>query len=437
MTLWILMAVLLIAALNFLILPLYRESRRLTPLLATCIVFVVAGSAILYLYIGNPGIPSGVAQTPDVGAMVGSLASRLEENPDDVKGWQMLGRSYQTLKQHDQAIAAYEKAIELVVLLIAALNFLILPLYRESRRLTPLLATCIVFVVAGSAILYLYIGNPGIPSGVAQTPDVGAMVGSLASRLEENPDDVKGWQMLGRSYQTLKQHDQAIAAYEKAIELEGGQNSQTLVALALALVENEGGTISGRATGLLENALAIDPNNPNALFYSGLAVASRGNTALAADRWEILMGLNAPPEIRELLQENINEWRGVATTPDAQAAEKSGAIVSVGVSLSDDAKAELPVDATVFVIARDPAQTSPPIAVTRRRLSELPVVVELGDRDSMIPGRLLSAFSTIELVARVSVAGQAMAQPGDWFGSMTIESGLSEPVQLVVDQKVP
>ena len=55
----------------------------------------------------------------------------------------------------------------------------------------------------------------------------------------------------------------------------------------------------------------------------------------------------------------------------------------------------------------------------------------------MIPGRLLSAFSTIEIVARVSVAGQAMAQSGDWFGSMTIESGLSEPVELVVNQKVP
>lgn len=324
----------------------------------------------------------------------------------------------------------------MIVLLFAALAFLVLPLYRQSRRLSPLLAGCIVFVVASSAALYNHIGQPGVVSGPASTPDINAMVSSLAERLQDNPDDVNGWRMLGRSYQTLKQYDQSMAAYEKAIELEGGQNSQTLVALALVVVEAEGGEMSGRSAGLLENALAIDANNPNALFYSGLAAASRGDTEVAADRWEILMSLNAPPEIRDLLQEKINEWRGIDVAPARQLAEQTGAVVRVGVSVSNDAKTTLPAEATVYVIARDPSQPSPPIAVARRRLSELPTVVELGDRDSMVPGRSLSAFSTFELIARVSVSGQPVAQSGDWFGSLIFKVGRDDAVELTVDQQV-
>lgn len=324
----------------------------------------------------------------------------------------------------------------MIVLLLAALAFLVLPLYRESGRLSPLLGGCIVFVVASSAALYHHIGHPGVPSGPASTPDINAMVTSLDERLQDNPDDINGWQMLGRSYQTLKQYDKAIAAYEKAIELESGQNSQTLVALALVVVEAEDGEISGRAAGLLENALAIDANNPNALFYGGMAAASRGDTDVAADRWEILMGLNAPPEIQELLQEKINEWRGVAGTPAAQSTERAGAVVRVGLSVSSEAQSTLPVEATVYIIARDPGQPSPPIAVARRRLSELPTVVELGDRDSMVPGRSLSAFPTFELIARVSVSGQPIAQSGDWFGSLIFEVGTNDAVNLTVDQQV-
>ena len=90
----------------------------------------------------------------------------------------------------------------------------------------------------------------------------------------------------------------------------------------------------------------------------------------------------------------------------------------------------------MFVIARDPAQPMPPIAVTRRRLSELPMAVELSDRESMVPGRDLSGFAEIELIARVSVSGQPNAQPGDWFGTITVTPAEKNDVVLSIQERV-
>jgi len=321
----------------------------------------------------------------------------------------------------------------LILLSCVALAFAVVPLFRASGRLTLMLAGVIVFIAGSSAALYMNLGTPGVPSGAGTVPDANEMVASLARRLENNADDVNGWIMLGRSYQTLQQFDKAVLAFEEAVELEAGQNAQTLVALALALMGQNGGEMPDRASSLFENALALQPNNANALFYAGGAAARRGNTALAADRWEMLLGLNAPPEIRELLQKKIDEWRGVTVRP----IEQSGTVVTMNVSLSENAMTELTSDTTVFVIARDPSQPSPPIAVVRRRLSELPTRVEFSDRDSMIPGRALSGFTRFELIARVSISGAPVAQSGDWYGSMIVDVANGRTVDLVIDQTVP
>ncbi len=201
--------------------------------------------------------------------------------------------------------------VVLILLCFVALAFVVWPLYRSSGQLTRLLALVIVLTVGVSTALYRHIGHPGVPSGAGSVPDADDMIRSLAERLEENPDDVNGWMLLGRSYQSMRLYDDAVSAFEKALELEQGQNAQTMVALAIAIMERQDGDATGRSTSLFENALALEPNNANALFYAGSAAARRGNLDLAAERWELLLGLDAPPEIQELLQRKINEWRGL------------------------------------------------------------------------------------------------------------------------------
>ncbi len=341
------------------------------------------------------------------------------------------------------------------VMSFAGVVFAVWPFLRDNSRNFGVVGGAVLFVVASSAGLYASIGSPGLENerlthGGGVGADMIDVVEGLAKRLEENPDDVNGWSMLGRSYMSLNNYPKAIAAFERVVELENGQNAQSLVELGEALLAAEGGqTMPQRAMSLFENALAVQPNSQAALFWSGLGAFNRGDTDTAAGRWERLLATNPPPEIRDVIEQRVAEWRGetppaVAGTEQAGPAQvvpepappEDGAIVSASIALSEAARSALPQDAIVFVIARDPAQPSPPIAVTRRRLAELPAVVQLGDRESMVAGRALSGFDEFELVARVSLSGQPVSQPGDWFGSVIVKPAENGSIALSIDTPV-
>lgn len=310
----------------------------------------------------------------------------------------------------------------LALMCLLAAGIAILPFVRNFRRTAPVAIPTLLLVIGVSAGLYALQGRPEVPSGAGSQPDVAAMVSSLASRLESQPDDINGWKMLGRSYMTVGNFDGAVEAYARAVELEDAQNAQTLVDYGVALARAGGDALSTKAISVFENAIALAPDHPEALFWSGIAAANRGDPVSAADRWERLLATDPPPEVRSLLSERIAGWRGEPGTepPAAASADDTAPLVDIDIGVADVAKAALPEDASVFIIARDPAQPSPPIAVTRRNLAELPARVSLGDRDAMIPGRLLSAFERFEIEVRASASGNPAAGPGDWFGTAVV-----------------
>ena len=98
-----------------------------------------------------------------------------------------------------------------------------LPLLRDrhSRWLGALLA---VVVLGASAGLYPLWSNwnwhAPAPSEAAAGPDVAAMVAKLEKRLQDQPGDLTGWLMLGRSYLTLNRLDDAVVAYDHAYRLD-------------------------------------------------------------------------------------------------------------------------------------------------------------------------------------------------------------------------
>ena len=331
----------------------------------------------------------------------------------------------------------------LALLGLIAAAFVLWPFARDFRHSAPVAAIAVLLVTGLAAGIYAVNGRPDVPSGASVEPDVGAMVESLARRLGEQPDDVNGWKMLGRSYMTLGQFTEAAAAYEKAVALEDAQVAQTLVDLGVALARAGNDSLSPRAIAVFDNAVALAPGDPEALFWGGIAAASRSDTATAADRWERLLETGPPAEVETILTERIALWRGGAPATSgtgagpAPAAPVNAPVVTVDVTLSDAARAALPAEASVFVIARDPAAPSPPIAVARRQLSELPASVPLGDRDAMIPGRNLSAFPNFEVVVRASGTGDPIAAPGDWFGAREVTPASTATIAIEIGERVP
>jgi cytochrome c-type biogenesis protein CcmH len=245
--------------------------------------------------------------------------------------------------------------LALGVMSFAGVVFTVWPFLQQNSRNFAAVAGAVLFVVASSAGLYAKLGSPGLENerpthgGDGPGSDMIQVVEGLAQRLEQNPDDVNGWRMLGRSYMSLNNHPSA----------------QSLVELGEAVLAAEGGqTMSPRAMSLFENALAVEPNNQAALFWGGLAAVNRGDTEGAADRWERLLGTNPPADIRGVIEQRVAEWRGETPPPAAASMDQpapapttpepapleDGAIVSASIALSDAARSALPQDAIVFVL---------------------------------------------------------------------------------------
>ncbi len=113
------------------------------------------------------------------------------------------------------------------------------PLIRGARSASngfanvPLLTALAALLLAVG--LYLAIGRPDVASNtsmhVTSSADVAQAASSseetkaasvselltgLEQRLEENPDDAKGWLLLAKSYDHLGWHGDAATAYDKA-----------------------------------------------------------------------------------------------------------------------------------------------------------------------------------------------------------------------------
>jgi cytochrome c-type biogenesis protein CcmH len=362
--------------------------------------------------------------------------------------------------------------ISFAIMLLAAAVFVALPLYKNTGGKHVPVVVSSLFIIAFSAGLYHQIGSPGVQSGAgtSTSPGMGAgndnmppvedMVTSLEERLLNEPDDLNGWQMLGRSHMNLGNFPEAIAAFEKAVELEDGNNGETLISLGEAVLSNDQTSIGGRAGQLFESGLALVPNSSRGLFYGGFSALQRNDQLLAADRWETLLNSGPPPEIREVLERRIIEWRGgdpelavvaPGVIPEATPEAIPGAIsdatepatagptsgTEITVSFSDAANAAVRPSDSVFVIARDPERPSPPIAAVRRTVADMNAPVMITDANAMIAGRVPSGFEVLEIIVRVSRSGEPIARSGDWFGQNLIKPKKADTVAVTIDQQVP
>ncbi|EME71616.1 cytochrome c-type biogenesis protein cycH [Paramagnetospirillum caucaseum] len=169
----------------------------------------------------------------------------------------------------------------------------------KAGKTAPILIGLLLPLLA--LVLYLPLGAPELSdrpySGRAaqiaemkeRTATIQAMVERLAERLKQDPSDGKGWAMLGRSYRALGLADEAKDAYRNAVTLLPG-DSQSRVELAIMLLdEAEGDTLPEEAVGLMESVLAISPDQPDALYFTGLSAAMKGDTPRAKARWNRLL----------------------------------------------------------------------------------------------------------------------------------------------------
>jgi len=103
------------------------------------------------------------------------------------------------------------------------------------------------------------------------------MVAKLAARLEESPNDLQGWMRLGKSYSVLRQFDKAEDAYSRAEKL-APDNPEVLSTYAHAVRAVANDKATPRYLEVMQRLLAVEPNNPEALWRLGEAAAVSGDT---------------------------------------------------------------------------------------------------------------------------------------------------------------
>jgi len=270
-----------------------------------------------------------------------------------------------------------------------------------------------------AVLLYVLVGTPGAIDREGQLhasrAQVEAMVERLAARLRENPDDVTGWKLLGRSYGVMGRYGEAAEAYAKAA-VRSPRDAQLLADLADVLAMARGQSLQGEPEQLALRALEIEPGNLKALALAGSAAFERKDYAAAAKHWERMLAYVEPnSEDARSIQQNVAEARSLAGDAGKQETQKQPAKPQGGVrgtvSLSPAMKDKVSPEDTVFVFARAVEGPPMPLAVARVRVRDLPYRFALDDSMAMSPALKLSAFPKVVVTARVSKAGSAIAQP--------------------------
>ncbi|MBN9528862.1 MAG: c-type cytochrome biogenesis protein CcmI [Alphaproteobacteria bacterium] len=172
------------------------------------------------------------------------------------------------------------------------------------------LATIIVIAVVVplfATLLYLRLGNPSMPgqpldqvardraaAAEQQLAQVTNIVDRLRQRLIEQPGDLRGWLLLGRTLMALQRYPEAVTAYEAAARLDA-QDATAQTGYGEALTMTAEGSVTPAAAGAFARAVAIDPKAPTARYYLGLAKFQNGDAAGAYDDW-LALAREAPAD---------------------------------------------------------------------------------------------------------------------------------------------
>jgi len=332
-------------------------------------------------------------------------------------------------------IAAFMAAIAATAVALPLLR------HRQSRLLG---AAAGVLVIGAAAALYPLWSNWNwhAPAQAQVSPDVLAMVARLEQHMRDQPNDMRGWLMLGRSYVALQRFDDATQAYGRAHGLDAN-NVDAMLGLGEAMSMGAGGDITPSAAELFEEAVKLAPDNPKALLYGGFAAAERGDRAVARSRWLALKSLHPPAEIDAMLDERIAEL-GLAgpsvaggaapSMPGGGDSNAAAAQATVNLSIAPALKSRLTSEAQLFVFAREPGSQGPPLAAKRLTSSAIGTQIHLSSADSMMPGRALTAGQRVSITARVSFSGQPLPAAGDLYGELTYDVGRDGVRDLVIDR---
>ena len=347
------------------------------------------------------------------------------------------------------------------------------------RRRTWLAVAIAVLVPVIAIPTYLLIGNPmaldpamrasAAPGGHGEMTEeqIRGLLAQLKAKLDANPNDAKGWMMLGRGLRLVNDFGGSAAAFEKANMLQPN-DAALLSDWADSLGMTQDRSLEGRPRELIQQALKADPNHPKALALAASAEFATGKLPAAKAYWERLLAIVPPDseaanEVKEILgqldrriaagaaspstaasasgsQESKAAAASPSTSPATGGATKAGppsvAAITGTVKIAPGVASNIAPGDTLFIFARAVDGPRMPLAIIRGKAGDLPKSYRLDDSMAMAGGPSLSSIAQVKVEARISRSGEAMARPGDLRGESVVVTPGMKDVDVTIDTVV-
>lgn len=337
---------------------------------------------------------------------------------------------------------------------------------NAPHRTTALLLGIALPVFA--VLLYQKIGTPeaiGLqqagsvnPSDVANTALAEDNLDQLREALRRNPDNLQGWMQLAQSYREAQRFSDAADAF--AVVIEGLPDQApvkpdilTNYAESLMFASNTP-VVPPAAKAAIQQALTLNPQHQRALWLSGVSAYQDGNFHTAITTWQTLLPLLQDSSIRDSIEQQIAQAKieagditageimqsshadpGISTSTP----ERPSPIILADVTVNDELIQQLDNRSPVlFVFARLTDSDRPPLAIQRIVNPQFPLQVQLDESSAMIPGQSLAVLElndSLTVTARLSFNGNAIAEPGDWQGrlSLSLEQAVNQsPLAIII-----
>ncbi len=311
----------------------------------------------------------------------------------------------------------------------------------------------ILVVPLTSLLMYSVLGQPaaldplalkqGVEASAEVTPEkLTEMAIALTRRLQDEPNSMEGWVMLGRVQRARGHFEEAAEALAKALALSRDDNLS--IERAEVLAQLKGGSFAGEPWAIIQRVLAADPHHLNALFLAGSASYAEMNFRSALRFWERareVVPADSPdaPELDRAIAEARDKMGLPAIPPRADLAaaaqaSKAAAASSISgrVTLVKELQGLVAASDTVFVYATPVTGSRMPVAILRTTANKLPLDFVLDDSLAMNPSVKLSDMDEVTVRVRISKSGQATAQAGDYGVSLTPVKPGSKGLNLMV-----
>ena len=308
---------------------------------------------------------------------------------------------------------------------------------QDARQGLWLLPILIIVISLASIFIYRSLGSvvdQQIAESLAEqqsqwTPE---LIATIDERAKQRPNNVYYWTILAED--AIGRGDMVAAEgyFAEAIRVQPNE-SYLLGQYAQALFFVEKNRFSAAVIAAVDRAFAVDSSNQTVLGLKGIQAFQEADYSRAITYWQgAASGLNPASDSWQALQGGIQQAQQLAGEAPSESDD-----FRLTINLSIDPSIEYSPDQVVFVAIIEADGPPMPVAARKLAASQLPLALELSDRDVLMAGRSLADVGKIKVVARLSSSGSATPQEGDWQVVSDIIDGRSGTLNLSLSIATP